>query len=124
MHAALWLTLLLLYVFVSGASTGVESVAVSLTETRSCTQNASVTNEGRAVSSSPGLDAAKACILHFLNQTDSSAKSFHVQGWRWHTLSLARDARRLGTLACGLTARNATFTVTGKKSLSKRQFTT
>lgn len=29
----------------------------------------------------------------------ASKDRFHVQGWRWHTLSLVRDSRRLETLA-------------------------
>jgi len=33
------------------------------------------------------------------NSPSSLLEQFHVQGWRWHTKSLARDARRLRRLA-------------------------
>lgn len=41
---------------------------------------------------------AEAEIQRYL---DSSAEKgdFHIQGWRWHTMSLAREASRLGRLA-------------------------
>lgn len=35
-------------------------------------------------------------ITQFLSS--SPIEKFHIQGWRWHTLSLVRDCSRLGTL--------------------------
>mmetsp|Transcript_13211 Transcript_13211/g.20084 ORF Transcript_13211/g.20084 Transcript_13211/m.20084 type:complete len:351 (+) Transcript_13211:35-1087(+) len=43
-------------------------------------------------------------------QVSSTPKKFHVQGWRWHTLSLVRDAGRLQRLAL---RKISTATVTG-----------
>jgi len=49
-------------------------------------------------------------IREFLasKSSDSSSllKQFHVQGWRWHTKSLARDARRLRKLAMKTNTKN------------------
>jgi len=107
------LVLLLLFVVVDGASSGLESAVVSSTEARSCAQH----HDSVSSASSPDLDAAEACIRDFLKEQGSTDKVFHVQGWRWHTLSLARDARRLGSLASTL-AQNATLTPEDK-SLEK-----
>jgi len=45
--------------------------------------------------------AAEETVEKYLaeDRTAASKEKFHVQGWRWHTLSLVRDARRLETLA-------------------------
>lgn len=91
----LGLALFLLTIVVNGASAGLESAGVS-----SKPQSSSdVTSEEPSLD----VDAAKAYILDFFSKQDSTDdKSFHVQGWRWHTMSLARDAKRLGALASSL----------------------
>ena len=94
----LGLLLLLLSLVVAGASAGLESVSASPADARCCSQQPQALCDDAL----PGLEAAEGCILDFLNSEDSSDKIFHVQGWRWHTLSLARDARRLGSLASSL----------------------
>jgi hypothetical protein len=40
-------------------------------------------------------------ITRFLDSADNEGK-FHVQGWRWHTMSLVREADRLNKLARSL----------------------
>jgi hypothetical protein len=55
----------------------------------------------------PSLECAAAAgveteIKRFLQSSISEstrAGAFHVQGWRWHTMSLVREARRLHQLA-------------------------
>lgn len=64
-----------------------------------------------SVSSSPVLPYEKQ-ILNFLSirsrQFSSSLlEQFHIQGWRWHTKSLARDAGRLQNLALKTDPNNA-----------------
>lgn len=44
------------------------------------------------------LAAAEDRINQYLDSTESKGK-FHVQGWRWHTMSLVREAGRLQKLA-------------------------
>lgn len=100
--------ILFLSVVVSGASTGLESVAVTPKET---TLVETLVDD--AHDSSPHTDK----IIKFIHENSSSDKSFHVQGWRWHTRSLARDVRRLGTL-CSHVAQNATINI-HDKSLEK-----
>jgi hypothetical protein len=39
------------------------------------------------------------CYLSASSSDGGEEKQFHVQGWRWHTLSLVRDAERLESLA-------------------------
>ena len=98
--------LLLLSVVVSGASAGLDSVAVTPKE--------STLVESLVMM----LTILRQTLLRFVtlfNENSSSDKSFHVQGWRWHTLSLARDVRRLGTFA-SLMAQNATIDVTRQVS--------
>jgi type II secretory pathway predicted ATPase ExeA len=97
-----------LSVVVSGASTGLESVVVTPKE---ATLVETLVDD--AHDTSPHTDK----ILKFINENSSSDKSFHVQGWRWHTHSLARDVRRLGTL-CSQVAQNATINI-HDKSLEK-----
>jgi len=51
-------------------------------------------------------------ILDFLstrrrNPSSSLLEDFHIQGWRWHTKSLARDAERLQKLASKTEPKNA-----------------
>lgn len=51
-------------------------------------------------------------ILEFLstrsrNFSSSLLQEFHIQGWRWHTKSLARDAARLQRLASKTEPKNA-----------------
>jgi hypothetical protein len=98
---------------VGGASAGLESVAVLPADAKSCAQH----QDAAATSCTPVLEQAMACILDFLSEYSSTNKIFHVQGWRWHTLSLARDARRLGNLASSL-MQNTTLD-TEDKSLEK-----
>jgi hypothetical protein len=45
-----------------------------------------------------GLHAAQEEISRFLSSRVDSGQ-FHVQGWRWHTMSLVREADRLRRLA-------------------------
>jgi hypothetical protein len=41
-------------------------------------------------------------IQSFLSSHPSKADKFYIQGWRWHTLSLIRDSRRLEKYAIGV----------------------
>lgn len=107
LYAVLSVLLLLLSVVVIGAFAGLESNTVS----KSCLQ------QHESSASLHNREAAEACILSYLKEQGSSTKAFHVQGWRWHTLSLARDARRLGNLAASLNA-----TMTGNESLQKAAY--
>lgn len=50
------------------------------------------------VDSECDISEAEAIISRFLSD-DESNRDFHVQGWRWHTLSLVRDTSRLEKLA-------------------------
>jgi len=55
------------------------------------------------------LESAEETIRRYLNSTSSRQRQdnddvdvqheFHIQGWRWHTMSLAREAGRLQKLA-------------------------
>jgi len=45
------------------------------------------------------LLAAETTIHQFLNEKWQPSQHFRVQGWRWHTMSVIRDARRLSSLA-------------------------
>ena len=54
--------------------------------------------------SSSQASSSEKHILNFLsmrrrNFSSSLLENFHIQGWRWHTKSLARDAERLKKLA-------------------------
>jgi hypothetical protein len=44
-------------------------------------------------------DAPEAMISLFLSEKKLSLEKFHVHGWRWHTMSLVREAGRLQKLA-------------------------
>lgn len=46
-----------------------------------------------------GERASESMISDFLSQKDIKMENFHVHGWRWHTMSLVREAGRLKTLA-------------------------
>lgn len=46
-----------------------------------------------------GDSASESMISDFLSQKDIKLENFHVHGWRWHTMSLVREAGRLKTLA-------------------------
>lgn len=49
---------------------------------------------------SPQLSAEEIVEKYLAEDREAASKDrFHVQGWRWHTLSLVRDARRLENLA-------------------------
>jgi len=50
---------------------------------------------------SPPQDSAEEIVERYLAADRKAANKsrFHVQGWRWHTLSLVRDARRMEMLA-------------------------
>jgi hypothetical protein len=55
-----------------------------------------------SASASPAsLAVAHEQITRFLDSADHAGK-FHVQGWRWHTMSLVREADRLHKLARSL----------------------
>lgn len=51
-------------------------------------------------------DAPRDVILRFLrspspdddDEGDAPSRAFHIQGWRWHSMSLMRDSYRLGRL--------------------------
>jgi hypothetical protein len=53
------------------------------------------------------LHDAERTIRRFLDEVPTEGGEFHVQGWRWHTMSLVREARRLQQLALSLTERGA-----------------
>lgn len=62
------------------------------------------TGEGKAkschVTESASADALIECFLREnVGGANDDTKKFHVHGWRWHTLSLVRDAGRLERLA-------------------------
>lgn len=46
-----------------------------------------------------GDRASESKISDFLSQKDVRMEKFHVHGWRWHTMSLVREAGRLKNLA-------------------------
>lgn len=46
-----------------------------------------------------GGAASEGLINDFLSDQDSSLDDFHIHGWRWHTMSLVREAGRLHKLA-------------------------
>lgn len=48
-----------------------------------------------------GLARAEAQIQRYFESSETSRK-FSIQGWRWHTMSLIREARRLHQLAVQL----------------------
>lgn len=99
------LLLLLPSVAVDRAASGLQSTAVSPSDASSCSRHSQSCDVSL---SSPDLSSSEAYILNFLKTHVSSNNTFHVQGWRWHTLSLARDLRRLGNLASRL-MRDPTF---------------
>lgn len=89
--------LLLLSIVVGGALTGVESLSVSTK-----TSSEAVATDTFLSLEYP-YDENYPRIFQFLKEHESSTgKVFHVQGWRWHTMSLLRDAKRLSTLASHL----------------------
>jgi hypothetical protein len=45
------------------------------------------------------LAAAEERISRYLEESTETGGKFHVQGWRWHTMSLARESGRLQKLA-------------------------
>jgi hypothetical protein len=49
------------------------------------------------------LSAAEAKVIEYLALNPGSGGKFHVHGWRWHTMSLVREADRLNKLAVKLT---------------------
>lgn len=53
-----------------------------------------------------GDSASESRISDFLSQKDVKMEKFHVHGWRWHTMSLVREAGRLKTLAERSTAKD------------------
>lgn len=65
-----------------------------------------LTNEAHAAKEVfANIDNAESVILRYLStpslspRQEESKPNFHVQGWRWHTMSLVRDTRRLERLA-------------------------
>jgi hypothetical protein len=53
-----------------------------------------------AATTSPKVADAEARIQRFLESSPTcGVGKFHVQGWRWHTMSLIREAARLQKLA-------------------------
>ena len=44
------------------------------------------------------LAAAEERIIRYLEESTENGGKFHVQGWRWHTMSLVREAGRLQKL--------------------------
>lgn len=46
-----------------------------------------------------GDSVSESKIADFLFQKEASMEKFHVHGWRWHTMSLVREAGRLKKLA-------------------------
>jgi hypothetical protein len=104
--------LLLLSVAVGRAASSLESAVVSPSEASSCSLHP------QACHVSPDLSSSEAYILNFLKTHDASTKTFHIQGWRWHTLSLARDTRRLWNLASRL-MQDSTFHTEGNALVDK-----
>jgi len=59
------------------------------------------------------LASAEANIQRYLEECgDENPGEFYIQGWRWHTMSLAREASRLQRLAQKIQIRSATPTET------------
>jgi hypothetical protein len=50
------------------------------------------------------LAAAEERISRYLAESTDTGGKFHVQGWRWHTMSLARESGRLQKLASRMEA--------------------
>jgi hypothetical protein len=67
------------------------------------------------------LSAAESTIQEYLKTNTASTGKFHVQGWRWHTMSLVRDARRLGGLAQRMAASSSTAPINDDDPEQKQQ---
>jgi hypothetical protein len=50
------------------------------------------------------LAAAEERITRYLEESRENGGKFHVQGWRWHTMSLVREAGRLQKLSSRMQA--------------------
>jgi hypothetical protein len=58
-----------------------------------------------ACSTIRGGDAPEELIRNFVSKSKTSLENFHIHGWRWHTLSLVREAGRLRHLAAKTNAK-------------------
>jgi hypothetical protein len=67
----------------------------------SCVRFEEATFDADGPNTENDLASAEAKIADFLEATPTNGK-FHVQGWRWHTMSLVREADRLNKLATKL----------------------
>jgi len=67
------------------------------------------------------LASAESKINRYLKEDGDSAAAgeFYIQGWRWHTMSLAREAGRLEKLAQRIHARLPATTAAETESLKK-----
>ena len=64
---------------------------------------------GGAIAVDDGVDhKTREVIRRFLDSSPGNAQEypFHIQGWRWHSMSLARDSLRLERLAQRLSDTN------------------
>lgn len=64
-------------------------------------QSSTTCHEDSCLNDEPS-DAVESTIHSFLSSNLSKADKFYIQGWRWHTLSLIRDSRRLHNYATGV----------------------
>jgi C4-dicarboxylate-specific signal transduction histidine kinase len=44
-------------------------------------------------------EGPESVIAKFLSNKKASLQDFHIHGWRWHTMSLVREAERLSSMA-------------------------
>ena len=59
---------------------------------------------GGGLGSSAVADVSSEEIMREYLEDASEVRKFHIQGWRWHTMSFAREAERLQKLALRLAA--------------------
>jgi len=55
--------------------------------------------ESSLASPPPTIISADDLVRQYLQQDATKVRQFHIQGWRWHTMSVAREAKRLQKLA-------------------------
>ena len=89
--------------FTSSVVVATSSSALNYSSSSSCTDDESIIIRGG--DDRGGIDTeTRDVILRFLDTATTKSESsttypFHIQGWRWHFMSLSRDAQRLRRLA-------------------------
>ena len=88
--------------FTSSVVVATSSSALNYSSSSSCTDDESIIIRGG--DDRGGIDTeTRDVILRFLDtvttKSETTTYPFHIQGWRWHFMSLSRDAQRLRRLA-------------------------